>query len=154
MEPTHRKPLSSLSADSHCEEEKFEPDDEPDPEPPSPYAEKAIRHLQSMYQKLYPCKDPKDFADRWQGFAEITAAIDKATEAQQSVIRVQYPVTQQKPASRVPTALVPPFIPKKLSGLFKYDQDFAQSLLPRTEIFKDMHAAATGGSSMTPQHKP
>ena len=99
MEPTPMKLLGRLAADPESEEAESMPEDKPDSEPPSPYPEKVIRHLQSMYQELYAVKDPKNFADGWQGFAEITAAIDKATHAKQPVIPVQYPVTPQKPPS-------------------------------------------------------
>ena len=73
------KPLGSLPADPDSEQEESEPENEPQSEPLSPYAEKAIRHLESMHQKLYPGKESKDFVDGWQGFVEITAAIDEAT---------------------------------------------------------------------------
>ena len=73
MEPTLMKLLGRLSADPVSGEQESQPKDEPESEPASPYAETGTRHLQSTYQKVYPGKDPKDFADGWQGFAEITA---------------------------------------------------------------------------------
>ena len=66
----------------------------------------------------------------------------------------QYSVTPQKPARHVPTPYDPPFGPKKLSVLFEYAQDFEKLLLPCTEIYREVHAVATGSSSKAPKHKP
>ena len=107
-----------------------------------------------MDDKLYTGKDPKDFADGWQGFAKIKVAIDKATRTKRPVIPVQYWVTPQMPPSRV---LTPPdlcFVRKKPSALFVHDKDFGQSLLPVTEMFRELHAAATGRSSTATKHNP
>ena len=42
MEPTCMKPLGSLPADPHSEEDESEPEDEPESEPASPHAGKAM----------------------------------------------------------------------------------------------------------------
>ena len=155
MEPTPMKSLVRLSANPDSEEDESEPaDDEPESEPASPDAKKTSNHLQTMYQKLYSVKATNNFADGWHGFAENTASIDKATQAKQPVIPGHYPSTSQKPLGRVPAPQDPPFVPEKSAGILGYAQDFAQSLLPRTEIFRELHAAATGSSSTVPQHKP
>ena len=92
LEPTLMKPLSRLLADPHTEEDESEAEDQAESEPPSPCAEKGTRNLQSMYQKLYPGKDTNDFADVEQGFTDITAAINYATQATELVISQYYPV--------------------------------------------------------------
>ena len=99
LEPTPLKPLSRLSADPDSEEDESEPEDEPESEPPSSYAENGIRHLERIYYKLYPVKDPQNFADRWPGFGELSAAINETTQATQPVILAQYPVNPEKPAN-------------------------------------------------------
>ena len=153
MEPTPLTPLSRLSADPDSEEDQSEPEDETESEPPSSYAENAIRHLESIYQKLYPVKDPQNFADRWPGFGELSAAIKETTQATQPVILARYPVNPEKPANWVPTAQDPLLVRKKRSALFGYVEDIGQSLVPGTEISQQLHAAATGTSSTAPQHK-
>ena len=65
----------------------------------------------------------------------------------------QFPVTQQNPRSHVPTLQDPLFIHTKQYGLFLYATDFAQSRLPRTEIFEELHSAAIGSSGPAQQQK-
>lgn len=79
-------PLRRLLADPNFKAEEAEHKKEPEFELPSPYAEWGLRHLQSMYQKYNSDKDPKDFAQAWQGFTEITEPIDKATSAKLPVL--------------------------------------------------------------------
>ena len=63
MEPTLILPLGRLLADPTSEEDESEPDDEAESEPSSLYAEKAIGHLLSIYQKLFSGKAPEAFTD-------------------------------------------------------------------------------------------
>ena len=112
-----------------------------------------MRHLQDRYQELYSDKDRKDFADGWQGFREITAAMDTATQAKQTDIPVQYPLTTQQTVSRVATASDPRFVHNKPSAIFEYDKNYGPSLLHSTQILQELHGVATGSSSTASQHK-
>ena len=125
MEPRHLKSLGRLSADPDSEDNESEPpQDEPGSQPGSPFAQDASKHLQSIDQKLYTVKDRKVITDGWQAFAEITVAMDKATQAKQPVILEHYPATPQKPPSRAPTTQDSRVRPKKPGGIFGYDKDF------------------------------
>ena len=117
--------LDRLSADHDSEEDESGSEDEQESKSSSSYAKKAIGHLASRYYNVYAVKDRKDFADGWQRFTELTATIDKATQAKQPVMGAKCPVTLQKTTSRVPKPHNSHFGPWKPTGLYGYGQHFA-----------------------------